>query len=149
MLRISKLTDYAIVVCAAMARDPERIVSAADLAQETRLEPPTVAKVLKTLARTKVVMSYRGAAGGYRLRENPDQVTVATLVQAMEGPIGMTQCSVHEGLCATESFCSLRGHWQRISAAVERALSEVTLTELSLPPAGGALKPAISLVETR
>ncbi|MEM6574754.1 MAG: SUF system Fe-S cluster assembly regulator, partial [Pseudomonadota bacterium] len=133
MLRISKLTDYAIVVTAAMAGDPERIYSAAELASETHLEPPTVAKVLKTLTRSDLVQSFRGASGGYRLARSPAEITVAQLIVAMEGPIGMTQCSVHQGLCSTEAVCALRGHWQQISRAVYNALSEMTLLDMTRP----------------
>ncbi|MFK7955672.1 MAG: SUF system Fe-S cluster assembly regulator [Lysobacterales bacterium] len=133
MLRISKLTDYAIVVTAAMATDVQRIFSAADLAAATHLEIPTVAKVLKVLARSDLVSSFRGANGGYQLGREAAEITVADLISAMEGPIGMTQCSVHEGLCSTEAVCALRGHWQHISRAVHAALSEMTLQDMSQP----------------
>ncbi len=138
MLRISKLTDYAIVVTAAMAVDLERIFSAADLAAETHLEVPTVAKVLKVLARSDLVTSFRGANGGYQLARAATEITVADLITAMEGPIGMTQCSVHEGLCSTEAVCALRGHWQQISRAVHAALSEMTLHDMARPLAASA-----------
>ncbi|MEM7708334.1 MAG: SUF system Fe-S cluster assembly regulator [Pseudomonadota bacterium] len=145
MLRISKLTDYAIVVTAAMAGDPERIFSAAELASETHLEPPTVAKVLKTLTRSDLVQSFRGAAGGYRLARSPAEITVAQLIVAMEGPIGMTQCSVHQGLCSTEAVCALRGHWQQISRAVHDALSEMTLLDMTRPSMAQQLVPELNL----
>ncbi len=145
MLRISKLTDYAIVVTAAMAADAQRIFSAAELALDTHLETPTVAKVLKTLARSDLVRSFRGASGGYQLARGAAEITVADLIVAMEGPIGMTQCSVHQGLCSTEAVCALRGHWQQISRAVHAALSEMTLLDMSRPPALSISQPALKI----
>jgi FeS assembly SUF system regulator len=114
VLRISKLTDYATVLMAALAETPSECVSASHLAEETRLEPPTVAKVLKTLARSGLVSSVRGVNGGYQLSLAADQVSVAAIVRAMEGPIALTECGLEPGLCAHESNCSLRGNWQRI-----------------------------------
>ena len=133
MLRLSKLTDYAIVVTTAMAAEPQRIYSASDLAADTHLEPPTVAKVLKALVQGGVLRSFRGASGGYQLIMTPARLSVATIIEAMEGPIGMTECAVHEGLCSTEGVCSLRGNWQRISRAVENALRDVTLQDMTQP----------------
>lgn len=133
MLRLSKLTDYAIVVTTAMAGQPSEVFSATELAAETHLEPPTVAKVLKMLVKGRLAESFRGASGGYRLSRNPEEISVAQIIEAMEGPIGMTECSVHEGLCSTEAVCALRGNWRRISQAVHMALSDVTLLDMTRP----------------
>jgi FeS assembly SUF system regulator len=133
MLRISKLTDYATVVLAALARDPEQRISATQLAEKVRLEPPTVAKVLKTLARAELVNSVRGVNGGYQLAHSADDISVAEIVAAMEGPIALTECGLESGLCSHESDCSLRGNWQRIGEAVEGALSALSLADLSRP----------------
>jgi len=135
MLRVSKLTDYATVVMTALAQagdgDP---VPAVALAERARLEPPTVAKVLKLLAQAGLVSSQRGAAGGYRLAHAPSEITVADIVGAIEGPFGMTECSVHSGLCDHELHCGVRGNWRRISEAVEAALRAVTLADMLAPP---------------
>lgn len=133
MLRISKLTDYATVVLAEMARRPDDCVSSSQLAERVRLEPPTVAKVLKTLARAGLVSSIRGVNGGYRLAQPADEVSVAEIVAAMEGPIALTECGLESGLCSHESDCNLRGNWQRIGQAVEQALSELSLADLARP----------------
>lgn len=133
MLRLNKLTDYGIVIMTAMAREQERIFSAPDLAEVTHLESPTVSKVLKTLAKSGLVESFRGAHGGYRIRVEPERISVAAVITAMDGPIGMTECSVHEGLCAQESVCAIRSNWQRISQAIEIALSDVTLKDMTQP----------------
>ncbi|NDY96566.1 SUF system Fe-S cluster assembly regulator [Wenzhouxiangella limi] len=133
MLRISKLTDYATVLLAALAQREENCVPASQLAEETRLELPTAAKVLKTLAKSGLVRSVRGVNGGYQLVRSPDQTSVAAIVRAMEGPIALTECSLEPGLCAHESQCTLRGNWQRIGQAVEQALERLTLRDLYQP----------------
>jgi len=133
MLRISKLTDYATVLLAALAQRNEPCVPASKLAEETRLELPTAAKVLKTLAKSGLVRSVRGVNGGYQLVHLPSETSVASIVRAMEGPIALTECSLEPGLCAHESQCNLRGNWQRIGLAVEHALDELTLQDLYQP----------------
>jgi FeS assembly SUF system regulator len=130
MLRIAKLTDYATVVLAALAERPETHASAAELAARARLEPTTVSKVLKTLAQAGLVESRRGAAGGYRLGRAPAEISVADVIIAMEGPIGLTECQLHAGLCHHEAHCGVRGNWQKIGLAIETALRNVSLVDL-------------------
>ena len=132
MLRISKLTDYAILVMAELAREGE-ILSAHALAERVGVEIPTASKVLKLLAGAGLLESYRGANGGYRVSRLADDISVAEVIAAIEGPIAMTECSVEEGLCSQEDNCGLRGNWQRISVAVARALADVSLAEMSAP----------------
>lgn len=133
MLRISKLTDYATVLLASMSKAPGDCVPASRLAEQTHLEPPTVAKVLKTLARAGLVTSVRGVNGGYCLARAPEEISVAGIVRAMEGPIALTECGLESGLCSHESDCSLRGNWQRIGQAVESALAGLSLADLAEP----------------
>lgn len=135
MLRVSKLTDYATVVMTALAQLGDGQASAVALAERARLETPTVAKVLKLLAQAGLVVSQRGASGGYRLARTAAQITVADIVAAIEGPFGMTQCCVDSGLCDHELHCGVRGNWRRISEAVEAALRAVTLADMLVPPA--------------
>jgi FeS assembly SUF system regulator len=134
MLRISKLTDYATVVMTGLA-DAGEVLSAQGLAERARLEPPTVAKVLKLLAHAGLVESFRGTRGGYRLAREPRAITVADIVAAIEGPFGMTECSVHKGQCDYEPHCGVRVNWRRISLAVESALRGVTLADMAAPRA--------------
>ena len=107
MLRVSKLTDYATVIMTVLA-DAADVLSAQDVAVRARLELPTVSKLLKQLAHAELVESFRGVNGGYRLARAPQQITIAQIVTAMEGPIGMTECSAHVGLCDHESHCGVR-----------------------------------------
>ncbi|MDT8321624.1 MAG: SUF system Fe-S cluster assembly regulator [Xanthomonadales bacterium] len=133
MLRISKLTDYAILAMVELARGDE-VLSAQALAERVRLEVPTTSKVLKLLARAGLLESYRGANGGYRPARPALEISVAEVIAAIEGPIAMTECSVEQGLCSQEDNCELRGNWQRISVAVASALQEVSMAEMSAPP---------------
>jgi FeS assembly SUF system regulator len=135
VLRIAKLTDYAAVLLTRMAADPGACASAAELAAAAGVEAPTAAKVLKTLAQAGLVESRRGASGGYRLARDPAAITMADVVSAMEGPIGMTECVVHEGACGHEGRCDVQANWRRISLAVETALRAVTLADMLPKPA--------------
>ena len=135
MLRISKLTDYAILMMVELARDGE-MLSAHALAERVHVEVPTASKVLKLLAGYELLESYRGANGGYRVSRTAAEISVADVIAAIEGPIAMTECSVEEGLCAQEDNCGLRSNWQRISLAVAQALRDVSLAEMSAPVGG-------------
>ena len=135
MLRVSKLTDYATVVMTVLAgvRDAggaDEVLSAQDLAERARLELPTVSKLLKQLAHAQLVVSSRGVNGGYRLARPAQQITIADIVTAMEGPIGMTECGAHAGLCDHESHCGVRVNWQRINQAIAQALANVTVADM-------------------
>ena len=132
MLRISKLTDYAILIMVELTRNRE-LLSAQALAERVHVESPTASKVLKLLARSGLLESYRGANGGYRVSRAADKISVAEVIAAIEGPIAMTECSVEQGLCEQEDSCDLRSNWQRISLAVAEALQDVTLAEMSSP----------------
>ena len=133
MLRISKMTDYAIMVMVELQASHGELLTAHVLAERSRLELPTVSKVLKLLVKTNLVDSCRGANGGYRLERKAKDISVAEIIAAIEGPIAMTECSVEEGLCAQEADCSLRGNWQRISVAVAKAMESVSLAEMAQP----------------
>jgi FeS assembly SUF system regulator len=131
MLRMGKLTDYATVVLASLAQEPERHRAAADLAERTRLSRPTVSKVLKGLQRAGMVISSRGSQGGYRLARSPEQITAAQILDIFEGPIAITECSGASSQCGIERQCRVSGAWQRVNAAIRRALEEVTLRQLA------------------
>ncbi len=141
MLRISKLTDYAILAMVELTTHREEVLSAQALAERCGLEAPTVSKVLKALVRADLVESFRGANGGYRARSAPDRVSIAAVIDAIEGPIAMTECSVHEGLCTVEASCSARENWQKVSRAVADALERVSLADMSRPASQSVASP--------
>lgn len=135
MLRVTKLTDYATVVLAALASAPGRVLSAAELAERARLEPPTVAKVLKPLAHAGLVEGFRGAAGGYRLARPAAEIALIAIVEAIEGPLGMTECSGEHSSCEHEPHCGVQSHWRRINDVIADALGGITLADMLPPPA--------------
>jgi FeS assembly SUF system regulator len=134
MLRVTKLTDYATLVLTMMASRPDAVHSAADLAERARLEAPTVSKVLKPLAHAGLVEGFRGVHGGYRLARAPAAISLIEIVEAIEGPLGMTECSVHAGNCGIEDHCGVRANWRRVNDVVTEALRGVTLAQMLLPP---------------
>jgi FeS assembly SUF system regulator len=157
MIILSKLADYGVIVASHLATDPERQMTAAALAGETLLPQATVAKVLKSLAHAGVVTALRGAAGGYRLAREPARISVAEVVAAIDGAIGMTQCSSHAQTaaphdamlsCEREGFCPTRPHWHRINLAISTALAQVTLAEMAADRRHSASRTIPSFLES-
>ncbi len=135
MLRITKEADYAVMLLGLLASRPTgRVHTAREAAAWSRLPLPMVSKILRGLARERVLASHRGAGGGYRLERAPADTSVAQVIRAVEGPIAMVQCGAEPGACARESYCPTRGHWTRISREVERALERIPITEMMPDP---------------
>ncbi len=130
MLRISKLTDYGTVVLAHLAANGDSVRSASDVATATGLSPPTVSKLLKVLARSGLVTSRRGVSGGYTLSRSPNDISAADVIDALEGPVAITECSSSDSHCEHEGVCSVGGAWQRINIAMRRALDDISLSDL-------------------
>ncbi len=141
MLRLSKLSDYAVVVLVRLASD-EGSSTSPGLAAKTGLPEPTVAKVLKALASAKLVTSQRGARGGYRLARPLSSVAIAEVIAAIDGPVALTACTDGgAGRCEVEACCSVRGRWDPVNSAVLHALSRITLADMAgspRPPAAPA-----------
>ena len=146
MLRVTKLTDYATVVMTVLASRADSVHSAADLAERAHLEAPTVSKILKPLAQAGLVESFRGANGGYRLARAAHEISLIEIVEAIEGKLGMTECSVHKGACGIEDHCGVRANWRRVNDVVADALRNVTLAQMLAPvPRASAKRAAIPL----
>lgn len=131
MLRISKLTDYGTVILAHLALQPERQFAAAEVAERTGIALPTVSKLLKTLQRSGLVVSTRGSHGGYQLARPAAEITAVKILDALEGPFAITECSGEHSSCGIESSCRVGHVWQRVNGAIRRALSDVTLAQLA------------------
>lgn len=131
MLRISKLTDYATVLLAHLAEEGAGQRTAVELADSSKIGLPTVSKVLKELQRAGLVVSTRGARGGYALARSADEISAADILGAVEGPLGLTECATHPGQCGLEPSCRVGRSWQRVNLAIERALTDVKLTHLT------------------
>lgn len=130
MLRISRLTDYGTVVLAHLANDQDSVASAADVAAATGLGLPTVSKIFKTLGKAGLVTSTRGAQGGYRLARKPTDISAADVIDALEGPVSITDCSASDRHCDLASHCNVGSAWQRINIAIRRALADISLLDL-------------------
>jgi FeS assembly SUF system regulator len=145
MLRISKMTDYAVVLATHLAA-AEGPHAARDLAIQTQIPEPTASKVLRKLTRAGVVMSHRGAKGGYALARSPRQIGVNEVIEAIEGPIAVTECSdeTTDSFCEYETNCGVRANWQRINVAVHKALSEITLADMAMPGTSELVSIALS-----
>ncbi len=133
MLRMSKLADYGTVIMTFMARRPGEVHSAAELAGRIGVPPATASKVLKMLARDGLLVGSRGTKGGYRLGRPATEISLAQVLRAMDGPIGLTECTTLSGLCSQESGCSVRANWQRINGIVLQALQDVSLEQMTRP----------------
>ena len=131
MLRISRLTDYATVILASLAERPERVQTAAALAEQTRIAAPTVSKLLKQLQRAGLVVSTRGLHGGYQLARPATQISAAAILDALEGPVALTDCAVGHGHCEIEETCRVGRVWQRLNLAIRRSLYEISLAQLA------------------
>ena len=133
MIILSKLADYGVIIATHLATHPERQETAAAVAGATRLPQATVAKLLKALAHAGLLTATRGATGGYRLARASRAISVAEVVAAIDGDIGMTQCSVHAEDCDRTAYCPTRPHWAAINRAVGTALAAVTLDDMISP----------------
>jgi FeS assembly SUF system regulator len=129
MLRISRLTDYATVILASLAGGA--LASATDIAERTHIGVPTVSKLLKELQRAGLVRSVRGAHGGYQLARPAASISAADIIDAVEGPVALTECAGGAGNCDIETTCLVGHGWQRISRSIRRALADVSLEALA------------------
>lgn len=137
MFKISRMTDYGVVVMAQLAHAQASdavVVTAPDLASAAGLPAPSVAKILKRLTRGGLVVSQRGIKGGYALSRPAGEINVADIIAAVEGPVAVTACVDGAEGCLVESLCPIRGCWDRVNAAVLRTLESMTLAEIAAPP---------------
>lgn len=145
MLRLSKLTDYAVVVLVRLSH-VEGCQTSPGIAAVTGLPEPTVAKVLKALTAASLVTSQRGARGGYQLRQPLSSIPIADVVTAMDGPIALTACvDGGAGNCESEALCPVRGRWDPVNHAVMQALTRITLADMAAPRAYSPAVAALSL----
>ena len=137
MLRLSKLTDYAVVVLTRLDNAAEGgVLTAPVLAGATGLAETTVSKVLKILAHAGLVEGRRGALGGYRLTRPLVDIPLIEVITTMDGPIALTACVDNSfGVCESESACPVRGRWDPVNEAIRRALTGISIADLAGPPA--------------
>ena len=130
MLRLTKLTDYAIVILSEMASNPAVRLSSSQVAAATGVNEPTVAKILKQLTCAGVIGSYRGMQGGYQLVHETNEITVRQIIEAIDGPIAIADCVNGTTGCSVEHKCRVRGNWDKVNNAIIGALDGLTLGEM-------------------
>jgi len=132
-MRLSSMADYAVVIMAAAARHCGGArISAGELAEETGLPAPTVQKLVSKLSASGLLRSLRGVGGGLKLARPAVAITLADIVEAVEGPIMLTSCLDEAGHdCTLEDACAVRPHWPRVNKALRGALEQVPLTQLA------------------
>jgi FeS assembly SUF system regulator len=134
MIRMTRLTDYGIMLLTLFARDAQHpMKSARDLSREARLPLPTVSKILKLLARHGLLEAHRGVRGGFTLSRKPDAITMSEVIGALEGPIGVTDCCAPSSDCGIEKSCIVKSNWMKINRVVLEALDRITLAEMTHP----------------
>lgn len=140
MLRLSKLTDYGTVLMTTLAQRSDQPYSASELAEISHIAAPTVSKLLKQLAQAGLVESQRGSKGGYRLARSANDIDMAEVIAALEGPIALTECAGQDSQCGIGHTCGVRGNWQVINFAIRNALEGVSLADMARPIASPALE---------
>ena len=134
MIKLSRMADYGVILMVQLARMPEQVTTAADLAEATALPAPSVSKLLKQLSRSGLLDSHRGTKGGYAIARPSTEITVADIVSAVEGPIALTECMTTQGaVCEIEALCPTRTNWRHINNALVEALDNVSLADMAKP----------------
>ncbi|HCH56258.1 MAG TPA: SUF system Fe-S cluster assembly regulator, partial [Rhodospirillaceae bacterium] len=133
-MKLSRMADYGVILMVQLARMPEQVTTAADLAEATALPAPSVSKLLKQLSRSGLLDSHRGTKGGYAIARPSTEITVADVVSAVEGPIALTECMTTQGaVCEIEALCPTRTNWRQINNALVEALDNVSLADMAKP----------------
>ena len=132
MIRITKQTDYGILMLSLMAGHPAgSIHTVRDLAGQAAISMPMASKILKPLARSGIIESQRGVKGGYRLAREASRISVAEVLEILEGPVRITTCVSNPGSCEREAICPTRSNWEKINDTVRSALKKVSLSEMA------------------
>lgn len=125
------MTDYAVVILAEMTAQDSDLLSVSGLSVKTSLSEPTVSKILKLLNKHGIVDSTRGVNGGYSLNQQAENINMASIITALDGPIALTACvEQSEQCCDRASNCSMKGQWNPVNIAMQKALEEVSLAQM-------------------
>ena len=134
MLRLNRMTDYAILVLGVLHGRPGILLSSAQVAQHAQLTQATAAKIIKALGAAGLVTTIRGTKGGCQLAVPASSISVADVIEAIEGPIALTACvEGAEEPCSVQQGCFMSGSWNHINGAIRSALDGVSLSDLFNP----------------
>jgi FeS assembly SUF system regulator len=131
MFRLSKLSDYAIVLMSRIAGGKGKVVTARGLSAETDIPWPTVVRLLKMLTAGGVLRSIQGRKGGYVLSRSPSKVSLIDIIEMIEGSFALTECNHETGNCGIQRSCQVHRHWRVINNAVRQSLAAITLADMS------------------
>lgn len=132
MIKIGKLTDYAIVIVTKMAMNPKGIYKVSDIVHSTSLPKTTIAKIMKLLANAGILQSARGIHGGYSLTKRAEDITIHDIIKVIEGPISLMNCLDEERKsCSIVNLCSMKNNWEKINDEIKETLSKVTIHEMA------------------
>lgn len=140
MLKLSKLTDYAVVIMTYLSQHPGLAINAKSIAEQTGISLPTTSKLLKRLSHEGLLQANRGIKGGYQLAYPATAISLGALIQSLEGPIALTECSHNTRACALERQCTIRDNWRRINSFIQTTLMRISLADLSQPLKLGPLE---------
>ena len=147
-MRINKLTDYSIVIMTNMViKDEKGMYNAKELAEATGIPLPTVTRILKMLSNGKLLESQRGPQGGYSLTRSAKEISVAEVIEAMEGPISLTECASDDCGCSYEASCAVGKPWQKINKAIKEVLQNINLAEMGMKDESQQLLKLTNLTE--
>jgi len=133
MFRITRLTDYGVMLMTELAQAEEQVLNAASLAVRSHLPAPSVSKILQVLLREGLLTSVRGAGGGYRLTRGAAEISIRDIIVALEGPIAITECSLEHSHCEQQEHCNTRSNWHIINQVVRGTLSDISLADMIKP----------------
>ena len=131
MFKITQLTDYSLLILSLMSESPFRLYSASKLAEMTHLNLPTVARLLKNLSKQNFLQAHRGVKGGYSLKQKTEQLSLAKVLEALEGPIALTRCQLGDKFCTLAPSCQTKSPWQKINQQIVGLLNQTKLSDLS------------------
>lgn len=131
MLRLTRVTDYGILLMTSMVSSREKPVTSNELSGLTHVPAPTVSKILQNLLSAGLVESVRGARGGYRLARDAQAINLRDIIQCLEGTIALTTCNLEENDCDQLSVCSTVHNWKRINVAIQEALGSISLEDMA------------------
>ena len=137
MIKLNKMTDYAVVCLGMLARNPGHSMSATELSKETGLTLSTVQKLLKLLViKSELIIAQRGSQGGYILNKKSSDISVVQIIEALDGPISITACvDSSDNFCEVSNICFLGGKWNKVNEVIRNSLNDISLDDL-LNPAG-------------
>lgn len=131
MLKLGRMTDYAVMVMGHMAQRHGKLQTTSDVVISTGLPVPTVSKLLHRLAELELLTATRGRKGGYRMDRGISDISVAEIIGGFEGPIALTECLPEGGgLCDFEDRCRVGGRWTAVASAVQQVLDDLTLADM-------------------